>query len=138
MYPGITYRWSLFFRDCLGQADHARLRCRIIGLAKVPVSTACRAYVYDGPRLAVAHPEVRRRFSEDPECGGEVHRENGLPLLVRDFVDGSVLGKPRVIDEEMDLALAKLGSALEYSGDVAGVRNVAWYRNSVAWIDFIY
>lgn len=53
-------------------------------------------------------------------------------------MDGSVLGKPRVIDEEMDLALAKLGSALEYSGDVAGVRNVAWYRNSVAWMDFIY
>ena len=55
--------------------------------------------------------------------------ENSLPLLVGHLMNDRIPNKPRIIDNNMDFAIAKFGSLRHEFFDVFRIEHVTWYGN---------
>jgi hypothetical protein len=58
--------------------------------------------------------------------------DNSVPLLVRHLVNDTVPCITRIVDDDVDLAVAKLRSLLDERLDVSIVEDVAGYRDGAA------
>lgn len=79
----------------------------------------------DGPRLGVLDHKVRCRLADQLERCRIVQRDNCLPLLVVDFVNGVVPRIAGIVHKNMNLAAAKRGCLLHETSDALVVGNVA-------------
>ena len=113
-----------FFRHRLGQAGDARLGQRVVGLSRVAVHARRRGDVDDAAGLAVLDAEVRSGGADEVEGRGAVQTDNGVPLLVRRLVNDAVPRVAGIVDNDVDLAVAKLGGATDQRGNVVAVQHI--------------
>jgi hypothetical protein len=118
-------RRDILFGNGLGHARHTRLRHGVVQLPSISIHTRRTRDVDDVPWLAVLDAEVWRRSAHNLERRGSVQVDDGVPLLVRHFVDHAVPCVARVIDDDVDLAVAKLRRLLNERLDVGIVEDVA-------------
>jgi len=109
----------------LRHARNSRLCKCIVNLPRVSIQTARTANINDIPRLAILDPKVRRRSAHNLERRGSVQVDNGMPLLVRHLVDDAVPCVARVVDDDVDLAVAEVCGVFDELGDVGVVHHVA-------------
>lgn len=135
-----TELWSPLLGDGLGEAYNTCLAYSIVGLSGVAVHSGGGRDVDDVAGLAILDAEVGGGSPDELEGGGVVDSEHGLPLLVGDLVhvstclwlllpsvyvapggacysrtylvDNSVPSETSVVDDNMDLAISKLGRLL--------------------------
>lgn len=88
--------------------------------------------VDDAAGGAVLHSEVRGCGTDELEGRGAVQGDDGVPLLVGHLVDHAVPGIARVVDDDVDLAVAKVCGALDDFLDVLSVGHVAGYGDGLA------
>ena len=88
-------------REGAGEADDARLRGRVVGLADVP-ERADRRRVDDAPPAMLSHPRQRGLGAEERAL--EVDREDLVPLLLGHLVAHRVAVDPGVVDEHVQPA----------------------------------
>jgi len=119
-------------RDGFGQAHHARLRQRVVGLARVAVQPARRRDVDDVARLAVLDAEVGRRRADQLERRAAVQVDDRVPLLVGCAVDHSVPREACVVHDDVDLAVAELCRLLDQLVDVGVDEDVAGHGDCAA------
>jgi hypothetical protein len=112
------------------------------------VKSGCRGDIDNGAGLAVLNAEVWCGGASDLEWRAAVEGKNRVPLLVcclrkarlvsilptspsmncnPNLVNHTVPSEPRVVDNDVDLAIAKLGRALDQLVDVCVVQQVAGY-----------
>jgi hypothetical protein len=118
-------REDVLFGNGLGHARHTRLCHGVVQLPGISIHTRRTRDVDDVARLAVLDAEVRRRSAHDLEGRGSVQVDNGMPLLVCHLVDDAVPCVARVVDNDVDLAVAKLRCLLNQGLDVCIVEDVA-------------
>ena len=118
---------DILFGNRLGHALHTRLGQRIVDLPSISVQAACARDVDNVPGLAVLDPEIRRCSAHNLEGRCSVQVDNRLPLLVRHLVDDAVPCVARIVDNDVDLASAKLGRLGDQCLDVGVVEHVACY-----------
>ena len=102
---------------CLGQ--------RIVDLARITIEPAGTRDHDNTPALAILDAEKRRRLTDNLERRRRMQIDNGMPLLVRHLVNHAVPRVPRVVDEDVDLATAKLSRLVHERLDVVVVEHVA-------------
>ena len=127
------WEWSyMLLRNCLGHARYPSFRERIVDLTRVPIHARGTRDVDNVSRLAVLYAEVRRRSAHNLERRGCVQVHDGVPLLVRHLVDHAVPRVARVVDDDVDLAVAEVGGFLDERLDVRVVEYVAGDRDGRA------
>jgi hypothetical protein len=94
-------------------------------LSSVSIHTTCTRDVDDVPGLAILDAEIRRRSPNNLERRGRVQIDNGVPLLVGHLVDYTVPCVARIVDDDVDLAVAEFGGLLDERLDVGVVEDVA-------------
>ena len=118
--------------DGLGEAGDAGLGQGVVELAGVAVDARGGGDVDDGAGLAVADAEVGGGGADEVEGGGAVEGDDGVPLGVGHLVDDAVPGVARVVDDDVDLAVAEGGRLLDELGDVLLGGDVAGYGDGLA------
>lgn len=115
-----------------GQADDARLGRGIVCLAGIAVRARGARNVDNGPGLAVLDAKVGCRGADELEgrLGVQVH--DGVPLLVGQLVDDAVVRVAGIVDDDVDLAAAKLGRLFDERRNVLAVEHVARHRERPA------
>ncbi|KAK5633191.1 hypothetical protein RRF57_008904 [Xylaria bambusicola] len=103
-------------RNRLRHPGDSSLRHGIIDLSGVAVDAARRGDVHDAPRLAVAHAEVRRRGPDQLEGRRRVQVHDRVPLVVAHLVYHPVPRVPRVVHEDVQLAVAEGRGLLDQRG----------------------
>lgn len=111
-------------RDRLAQTRDPRFRQAVVRLPRVTVRPARAAHVDDAPGFPVLDAEVRRSRPHQPEGRRVVHREDGVPLLVRHLVNDAVPRVPRVVDDVVDFPAAELGGFRDQHVEVFRVGDV--------------
>ena len=113
----------------LGEADHARLRRRVVGLPAVTGDARHRRQTDDAAALtdgAVAH----QPFGKLQRCQ-QVHRDHAVPPGFVHVRQQLVAGDPGIVDQDVELAFVVLahvfGDAVHRvgGGDVQGQRGAA-------------
>jgi hypothetical protein len=125
----MSYLRTPFLCNGLCQARDTGLCQTVVRLTGISVRATCARDIDDDSLLAILDPEVGRSLSNQPEGGGVVDGEDGVPLLVGDLVDDAVPRVPGVVDDDMDLAIAKLRSLGHQHGEVVGVCHVTRDRD---------
>lgn len=123
-----------FLSNSLCEACNSRLGKCIVELTSVTMHTRSRRDVDNAAWSPIFHAEVRSRGADEGEGCGAVQGDDGVPLLVRHLVNDAVPGIPGVVDDDIDLAITKLGGALDESVYVVCLENVAGDGDSLATI----
>lgn len=123
---------DILFGDGLGHTSNASLCKRIVDLTSISVHARGGRDVDDVPGLAVLDTEVWCSSTNDLEGCGCVKINNGVPLLVGHLVDDTVPCIASVVDNDVDLAVAKFGGFLDESLDVVVVENITADCNGLA------
>lgn len=118
-----------FLRNGLGQAHDASLCQTVICLASVSVCAACARDIDDASLLTVFDSEIRCGLSDQPEGSSVVDCEDGIPLLVGDLVDHTVPCVAGIVDQDVNLAIAKLGRFGHQDGEVIGIGHITRDRD---------
>jgi hypothetical protein len=129
-------REHILFRNRLRHARHTRLRQRVVDLPRIAIHTRRARDVDNVPRLAVLDAEVRRRLAHNLERRRRVQVDNRVPLLVRHLVDDAVPCVAGIVDDDVDLAVAKVGRFLDERLDVGVVEHIAADCNGAAAVSF--
>ena len=116
---------NILLSNRLRHPRNPRLRQRIINLPRIPIKSTRTANIHNDSILSIFHPKVRRRRPDDLERSSAVQVHDGVPLLVRHLVDHPVPRVPRIVDDDVDLAVAKLCGFLDERLDVGVVEDVA-------------
>jgi hypothetical protein len=74
--------------------------------------------IHHTPTLSIPHPKIRRRLSDDLKRRSTMQVENRLPLLIRHLVDDTIPRVSRVVDDDVDFAVAEGGGFLDEGCDV--------------------
>ena len=82
--------------------------------------------VDDTSWLPVFDTEVGGQLAHEAERSGVVYGEDGVPLLIRHLVDHAVPRETRVVDEDVDLAIAEVCRRFDEAFNVARVKDVTW------------
>ena len=78
----------------------------------------------DHPLFTILDPEVWRSLPDQPERGGIVNGDDSVPLLVCSLVNNAVPSVTSIVDDNVDLAIAKLRCLGDQYGEVVGVRYI--------------
>src|SRR6202022_62464 len=90
--------------DHVGQADHARLGHRVIRDAMVAVQAADRRRQHDTAVPRLTHH--RERGPDNVKRSPQMHIHDRLEVLVRHLLQGSSTEGARIVDEDVDAAIA--------------------------------
>lgn len=135
---GFAYLRAPFLCNGLGQARYTSLGQAVVGLSGVAMCTTGGADVDNDSVLAIFDPEVLGRLSYESEGRRVMHRQDGVPLLVRHLVNDAVPGIPSVIDDDVDLAVAELSSFLNQHGEVVEIGHIAGHRDRTIRQGIVY
>ena len=94
------------------------------------MGAGCGGNVDDAAWFTILDTEVWGSLSDQPERSGVVHRENGIPLLIGDFMDDTIPGITGIVDNDMNLSISKLCRLLDQNGEEVGVGDIASNGNS--------
>lgn len=125
----VSYLRTPFLCNGLRQARDTGLCQTVVGLAGISVRATCARDIDDDSLLAILDPEVGRSLPDQPEGGGVVDGEDSVPLLVGNLVDDAVPRVAGVVDNDVDLAVAKLRRLGHQHWEVVGVRHVTRNRD---------
>lgn len=100
------------------------------------MQSACAGDVDNVSGLAVLDPKVRRCSAYNLEWRGCVQVDNGVPLLVGHLVDHAIPCVACIVDDDVDLAVAKVGGFLDECLDIGVVKDIACYRDGLAAVGF--
>ena len=123
---------NVLFGNGLGHTRHTRLCQCIVDLSSISMYAARTRDVDDVPGFAILDPKVQCRSSHNLERCGCVQVDDGVPLLVGHLVYNTVPCVSSIVDNNMDLATAKLCRFCNERLDVAIVEDVAHYCNGAA------
>lgn len=127
-----SHLWSPFLCNGLGQSSDASLCQAVVGLTSIAVGARCTRDVDDATGFTILDSEVRGGLSDQPERGGVVDSENSIPLLIGDFMDDTIPGVASIVDDDVNLAIAKLGRLLHQDGEEVGVGDITSDSNGSA------
>lgn len=77
------------------------------------------------PGFTILDSEIRRRLTNQSKRSRGMNLQNRVPLLIVHLVDHAVPRVSGVVDNNMNLAVSKLGRFFHKHFDVVGVRDVA-------------
>ena len=109
----------------LGDTCDSRFCERIVDLARVSVQSTRAADVDNVPRLSVLDTEVGRRSPHNLERCCSVEVDNRVPLLVRHLVNDAVPCVACIVDDDVNLAVAKVCRLFDQSSDIGIVKDIA-------------
>lgn len=123
-----------FLGNSLCKAGNTSLSKCIVELPSVAMHARRRRDVDNAPRSSVLHAEVRSRGADEGEGCGAVQGDDGIPLLVRHLVDDAVPSVAGVVDDDVDLSIAKVGGALDESVYIVCLEDVSRDSDGLAAI----
>jgi hypothetical protein len=123
------YDRDILLSNSLRYPLDTRLGQRIVDLPSISVHTTRTRDVDDTPRFSILDPEVRCCGANDLEGCRRVQVDNGMPLLVGHLVDYAVPCISSIVDNDVDLAAAKLSRLGYESLNVVVVKYVARDRD---------
>lgn len=94
-----SFRCWTYLCDGLCQANDTGFSESIVGLAGISMDARGGRDVDDTARFTVLDTEVGSCGADELEGCGPVQGEDGVPLLVGDFVDDAVPGEAGVVDD---------------------------------------
>lgn len=80
---------------------------------RIPVDTTLAADIDDTSRRSISDPEIRRSGLYDVEGCSAMYREHRLPLFRRRLVHHGIPSEARIIDDNINLAVAEVCRLLD-------------------------
>ena len=83
------------------------------------------ANIDNHPIIPILDPKVLARLPDQPERRRIMHRQDRIPLLIRDFMDHAVPRISRIVNDDVDFSVAELCGFLDEDREVCWVGDVA-------------